>query len=72
VHPAEEQPRCSFCHLRLDEVDLLAAGQSVYICDSCIDIAAAMLADHRRRKAPAAGGACKARRTAGRKPGRKP
>ncbi len=33
----DKQPRCSFCGRSQDEVDLLLAGQTGYICLDCID-----------------------------------
>lgn len=42
---------CSFCGRRHDQVLVLVAGPSVFICDECIDLCAAVAAD---KKAEAA------------------
>ncbi len=47
-HTGEEDMnnlRCSFCGKRQNEVKKLVAGQSVYICDECIDLCNEIIAE---------------------------
>lgn len=49
--PAESQPtvlRCSFCSKSQHRVKKLIAGPSVHICDECVDICLAILAESRK------------------------
>jgi len=36
-HPADNDPHCSFCGKRHDEVYKLIAGPRVNICDECVN-----------------------------------
>lgn len=47
---------CSFCGKRQDEVRLLIAGPTVFICDECIELCAVIdLADRRKYRTVDAG-----------------
>lgn len=43
ANPAKDKERdhnlkCSFCGKKEDEIDMLIAGPSAYICNECVDI----------------------------------
>jgi ATP-dependent protease Clp ATPase subunit len=38
---------CSFCGKRSDEVALLIAGPTVFICDECVDLCDIIVIEHR-------------------------
>lgn len=52
VAAARRNVRCSFCGRNADAVNELVSGPSVYICDSCVDIATQIIADARANKPP--------------------
>lgn len=41
---ATKQIRCSFCGLGRDDVKAMVSGPSVYICDECVRVSAALMA----------------------------
>lgn len=43
--PKEEIPRCSFCSKSKSEVKRLIAGPAIYICNECVDVCNALIAD---------------------------
>ena len=48
MSPVQELPmaiRCSFCRKSKDEVAKIVAGPGVFICDGCVGLAAAVIAE---------------------------
>ena len=41
--------RCSFCTKAADDVETLVAGAGVFICNECVELCAAVIADKRAR-----------------------
>lgn len=41
---------CSFCHKSNHEVEVLIAGDDVYICDTCVEISRDIIGSYRIEK----------------------
>ena len=53
--PAKPECYCSFCGKRSDDVLVLVAGVTCFICDECVDLCVNIVAEHRAKNPPPIG-----------------